>query len=82
MRAISGTRGSSGLGSHNRLQIDSRTVCVCVCGVCVCVCVVCVCVCGVCVVFVWCLCVCACVYVRVKAYKRCPVKFTPYINIG
>ena len=28
---MSGTRGSSGLGSHRRLHIDSKTVCVCVC---------------------------------------------------
>ena len=34
MRAMSGTRGSSGLGSHNRLQIDSSTADVCT--VCVC----------------------------------------------
>lgn len=29
IRAMSGTRGSSGLGSHNRLHIERRTVCVC-----------------------------------------------------
>ena len=27
IRAMSGTRGSSGLGSHNRLHIERRTVC-------------------------------------------------------
>ena len=28
---MSGTRGSSGLGSHRRLHIDSKTVGACVC---------------------------------------------------
>ena len=30
IRAMSGTSGSSGLGSHNRLQIERRTVHVCI----------------------------------------------------
>ena len=32
IRAMSGTSGSSGLGSHNRLHIERRTVCTCVFG--------------------------------------------------